>query len=302
MFRCSGMYFKNCLNIVPQHGVAWSPGTWFNPPGHNFSFATSFPQPILMGAAFDDELIHSVADVVSTEARAFNNHGHAGLDFWTPNINPFKDPRWGRGQETPGEDPYHLSRYVYQLITGLQGGVVPQPYLKIAADCKHFAAYDLEDWGGVSRFNFNANVTQQDLAEYYSLPFQSCVRDAKVSSVMCSYNSVNDVPSCASSYLLQDVIRDFYGLGNDTWIVADCGAVENIHHSHKYTTSLATASAVALKAGTDIHCGSTYSEHLQTAIHESLISVSDVQTALVRQYASLVRCILFRKMLSEGLF
>ncbi|KAF8321393.1 glycoside hydrolase family 3 protein [Cantharellus anzutake] len=271
------------------HGVAWSPGVWFDPPNSDFSHATSFPQPILMGATFDDELVHSVADIVSTEARAFNNFGHGGLDFWTPNINPFKDPRWGRGQETPGEDPYHLSRYVYSLVTGLQGGVDPKPYLKTAADCKHFAAYDLEDWGGINRFNFDAIVTQQDLAEYYSPPFQSCVRDAKVASVMCSYNSVNGIPSCASPYLLQRVIREFYGLGNETWIVSDCGAVGVIHNDHKYSTSLAHASAVALKAGTDIDCGTVFSNHLGEAIDQKLITISHIQTALVRQYASLVR-------------
>jgi xylan 1,4-beta-xylosidase len=104
------------------------------------------------------------------------------LDFFTPNINPFKDPRWGRGQETPGEDPFHIARYVFQLITGLQGGVSPEPYLKVIADCKHWAAYDLENWEGNSRMAFDAIVSQQDLAEYYSPSFQSCVRDAKVGS------------------------------------------------------------------------------------------------------------------------
>ena len=121
------------------HGVAYSPGVHF---GGDIPAATSFPEPIGLGAAFDDGLIRLVASVVSTEARAMNNEGRAGLDFWTPNINPFKDPRWGRGQETPGEDPYHSSRYVYQLIRGLQEGEDPR-YYKIVADCKHFAGYDL---------------------------------------------------------------------------------------------------------------------------------------------------------------
>jgi xylan 1,4-beta-xylosidase len=99
-----------------------------------------------MGAAFDDELIHSVATVVSTEARVFSNGNSSGLNFWTPNINPYRDPRWGRGQETPGEDPFHLSAYVNQLILGLQGGLDAQPYKKIVATCKHYAGYDIEDW------------------------------------------------------------------------------------------------------------------------------------------------------------
>lgn len=181
-----------------------------------------------MSAAFDDELIKEVANVISTEARAFNNVGRAGLDFWTPNINPFKDPRWGRGQETPGEDPFHISQYVYNLIQGLQGGIDPKPYLKVVADCKHFAAYDLDNWEGVQRYGFNAVVPQQDLSEYYLPPFQSCVRDAKVASVMCSYNAVNGVPSCASPFLLQSVLRDYWGFGDDRWVTSDCDAVGNV--------------------------------------------------------------------------
>lgn len=109
----------------------------------------------------------------------------AGLDFWTPNINPFRDPRWGRGQETPGEDPYRITQYVYNLIDGLQGGINPSPYFKVVADCKHFAGYDIEDWEGNLRYGYNAIISMQDLSEYYLPGFQTCVRDAKVGSVMC---------------------------------------------------------------------------------------------------------------------
>lgn len=137
-----------------------------------------------MGAAFDDALIKSIGTIVGMEGRAFSNYGRAGLDFWTPNINPFKDPRWGRGQETPGEDPFHLSSYAYNLVTGLQGGVDPHPYYQVVATCKHFAGYDLEDWKGNNRFGFNAVITTQDLSEYYLPPFQSCYRDAKAGAAM----------------------------------------------------------------------------------------------------------------------
>jgi|TARA_R110002003_G_scaffold206_24_gene15899 beta-D-xylosidase 4 len=146
-------------------GIA-GPYTNFSKQGE-FSYSTSFPQPILMGAAFDDALITAVAAVISTEARAFNNANRyvlhcilgqiiltrlrTGLDFWTPNINPFRDPRWGRGQETPGEDPYHLSSYVQALIKGLQGGS-SDPYKRVVATCKHFAGYDIEDWNGNLRY------------------------------------------------------------------------------------------------------------------------------------------------------
>ncbi|KAM5542772.1 hypothetical protein V8D89_003733 [Ganoderma adspersum] len=270
------------------HGVAGSPGVSFAPSG-NFSHATSFPQPILMSAAFDDALIQAVATVVSTEARAFNNADRAGLDFWTPNINPFKDPRWGRGQETPGEDPFHLQNYVYNLIVGLQGGVDPKPYFKVVADCKHFAAYDLDNWEGVVRYGFNAVVSQQDLSEYYLPPFQTCVRDAKVASVMCSYNAVNGIPSCANKFLLQDVLRDYWGFGADRWVTSDCDAVSNIYSPHNYTNDPAQAAADALLAGTDIDCGTFSSEYLPEALSRGLVNTTDLKRAAVRQYASLVR-------------
>ncbi|KAF9468812.1 glycoside hydrolase family 3 protein [Collybia nuda] len=270
------------------HGVAKSRGVSFASSG-NFSSATSFPQPIILGATFDDPLVKSVATIISTEARAFNNFGRAGLDLWTPNINPFKDPRWGRGQETPGEDPYHVSQYVLNLIDGLQGGIDPKPYFKVAADCKHFAAYDLEKWGGVTRTSFDAKVSLQDLSEYYLPPFQSCVRDAKVASVMCSYNSVNGIPSCANSYLLQTILRDYWGFSDDRWVTSDCDAVNNIFNTHHYSPTYPEAVANALKAGTDVDCGTTYSLYLPNAFNQSLITREDLEKALVRQYTSLVR-------------
>ncbi|KAG5723402.1 putative exo-1,4-beta-xylosidase bxlB [Termitomyces sp. T112] len=270
------------------HGVASSPGVTFAASG-NFSSATSFPEPITLGSAFDDPLIKAVADVISTEARAFNNFGRAGLDFFTPNINPFRDPRWGRGQETPGEDPFHISQYVLNLVDGLQGGIDPTPYFKIVADCKHYAAYDIENWEGNDRTSFNAVVTNQDLSEYYLPSFQSCVRDAKVGSIMCSYNSVNGIPSCANSYLLQTILRDFWGFNDDRWVTSDCDAVDNIFSTHHFTSTYAQAVADALKAGTDIDCGNTYAEHLPEALNQSLITRADLEKALIRQYTSLVR-------------
>ncbi|KAJ7505520.1 glycoside hydrolase family 3 protein [Mycena galericulata] len=269
------------------HGVASSPGVTFAPSG-DFSFATSFPEPILMSAAFDDAMIKSVATIISTEARAFNNAGRAGLDFFTPNINPFRDPRWGRGQETPGEDPYRISQYVFNLIQGLQGGIDP-PQFKVVADCKHFAGYDIEDWEGNLRYGFNAVISQQDLSEFYLLPFQSCVRDAKVGSAMCSYNAVNGIPSCANTYLLQTILRDYWGFDQDRWVTSDCDALANIFTNHDYVASLTQAAAVAMNAGTDIDCGTTYGDNLGSAVNASLVNVSSIAAALTRQYTSLVR-------------
>jgi len=167
------------------HGIA-GPFTNFSDEG-DYSYSTSFPQPILMGAAFDDQLIEDVATVISTEARAFNNANRTGLDFWTPNINPFRDPRWGRGQETPGEDPFHLSSYVQALIKGLQGDT-SDPYKRVVATCKHYAGYDIESWNGNFRYQFDAQISQQDLVEYYLKPFQACARDSNVGGFMCSYS------------------------------------------------------------------------------------------------------------------
>jgi beta-D-xylosidase 4 len=185
------------------HGVAYSPGVSF---GGDLPAASSFPMPINLGAAFNLSLVYRMATIISTEARAFNNEGRAGLIFFTPNINIFRDPRWGRGQETPGEDPFLTSQYVYALIDGLQRGE-DERYLKIAADCKHYAAYDLENWNGVDRFHFDAIVSNLDLIETFLPPFESCVRDAKVASIMCSYNAVNGVPSCANQFLLETIAR-----------------------------------------------------------------------------------------------
>lgn len=185
------------------HGVANSAGVKF---GGDLPSATCFPMPINMGASFNMHLVHRIATTISTEARAFSNAGQASLVFFTPNINIFRDPRWGRGQETPGEDPYLTSRYVYTLIDGLQNGD-DERYLKIAADCKHFAAYDLENWNGTDRHHFNAILSDQDLVETHLPPFESCVRDAHVASIMCSYNMINGVPSCANPFLLQTIAR-----------------------------------------------------------------------------------------------
>ncbi|KAJ7680539.1 glycoside hydrolase family 3 protein [Mycena polygramma] len=273
-----------------SHGVAWTgPGVSFADSGP-FSYATSFPQPIVLGATFDDDLVKAVATVISTEARAFNNVQRAGLDYFTPNINPWRDPRWGRGQETPGEDSFHTAQYVYHLVDGFQGGIDPEPYVKVIADCKHFAAYDMDDWDGIIQRQFNAIVTTQELSEYYLQPFQSCVRDAKVMSVMCSYNSVNGVPACADSYLLTTVLRDYWKFGEDRWVVSDCDAVESIAPPyHNYTSTFQEAAAVAIKAGTDLNCGSIYYDYLQQALDENLVVRTDIEKTLVRQYASLVR-------------
>ncbi|GER55505.1 beta-xylosidase 3 [Striga asiatica] len=166
--------------------------------------ATSFPQVILTAATFNVTLFETIAKVVSTEARAMYNVGQAGLTFWSPNVNIFRDPRWGRGQETPGEDPFLSSKYGAAYVRGLQetDDNNDKEKLKVAACCKHYTAYDLDNWAGVHRFTFNAVVTKQDLDDTYQPPFKSCVLDGNVASVMCSYNQVNGKPTCGDPDLL----------------------------------------------------------------------------------------------------
>lgn len=251
-----------------MHGVASSPGVSFSESG-DFSHATSFPQPIIMGAAFDDKLIKAVATVISTEARAFNNVNRSGLDYWTPNINPYRDPRWGRGQETPGEDPFHLQSYVKSLISGLQGD--DPAHLKVVATCKHFAGYDLENWAGNDRYAFDARISQQELSEYFMAPFETCARDAKVASIMCTYSALNGVPTCADPWLLQDVLRDHWNWTDaGHYVTSDCDSIQNIYLPHQYKSTREAAAASALVAGTDLDCGTYYDLHLPGAFAQGL--------------------------------
>ncbi|CAG9948419.1 unnamed protein product [Clonostachys rosea f. rosea IK726] len=270
------------------HGLAVCPGVNFSDAGE-FSHSTSFPMPINLGATFDDVLVEKVATVISTEARAFNNANRTGLDFWSPNINPFKDPRWGRGAEVPSEDAYHISSYVGALIKGLEGEPTDK-HKRITATCKHFAGYDLEDWHGNYRFQFDAKISVQDLAEYYALPFRTCVRDAKAAGVMCTYNAVNGVPTCADPYLIQTILRDHWGwTDQQQWVVTDCDSVQNIYYPHEYTSTREEAVATALNAGTDIDCGEYFPDYLGGALSQGLIDEATVDQALIRRYSTLVR-------------
>ncbi|KAL2156745.1 hypothetical protein VTH82DRAFT_1491 [Thermothelomyces myriococcoides] len=237
------------------HGVAHNRGiTW----GGEFSAATQFPQAITTSATFDDALIELMGTIISTEARAFANNGRAHLDFWTPNVNPFRDPRWGRGHETPGEDAFRNKKWAEAFIKGMQG---PGPTHRVIATCKHYAAYDLENSGSTTRFNFDAKVSTQDLAEYYLPPFQQCARDSKVGSIMCSYNAVNGVPACANSYLMDTILRKHWNwTDQNQYIVSDCDAVYylgNANGGHRYQPSYAAAIGASLKAGCDNMCWAT---------------------------------------------
>lgn len=266
------------------HGVASSPGVTFQTPnGSNFSYATSFPMPILMAAAFDDELISKVAAIIGKEARAFANAGMAGFDFWTPNINGFLDPRWGRGLETPGEDMFRIQNFVKHLVPDLQGVNDRESVRQVIATCKHYAVYDVE----TNCYGENYDVTQQDMGDYYLPAFKTCVRDAFATSIMCSYNAVDGVPSCASEYLLQTLLRDTWNFTADNnYVVSDCDAVENIYDAHNFTSTVEAAAAVALNAGTDLNCNGAY-KNLVESVAKNMTTEATLDRSLTRLYHAL---------------
>ncbi|XP_065184941.1 uncharacterized protein LOC135815554 [Sycon ciliatum] len=244
---------------------------------------TSFPHALGLAATFNRTLWTMVGETIATEGRALHNQGKIGLSMWAPDINLFRDPRWGRGQEVPGEDPYLSAEYVAHYSRALQEGEDPR-YLKLISSCKHFSAYDLENWGGVTRHAFNAIVSEQDLVEYYWVPFRSCVERAHAKSIMCSYNAVNGIPSCANSLFQNEIVREEWGF--DGFFVSDCGAIGNIYANHNYTNSSETAAAAGLNGGTDTNCGKTYQNSLADAVNDGFATEAqlDVSVRRVMEY------------------
>jgi len=209
------------------------------------------------------------------------NVGAAGLTFWTPNINILRDPRWGRGQETPGEDPYLTSTYAANFVSSFQGN--DPTYLMASACCKHYYAYDLENWEGMDRYHFNAIVSDQDAADTYLPTFQSCVERGKASSIMCSYNSVNGVPSCANGDILTGLAREQWGF--EGYITADCDAVECVIDDHHYTNDSDSTCAAVLQAGMDIDCGTYLDQNLEQAVINGAVSMETVDSALTHLFS-----------------
>uniref|UniRef100_A0A0D9XRF7 Fibronectin type III-like domain-containing protein n=1 Tax=Leersia perrieri TaxID=77586 RepID=A0A0D9XRF7_9ORYZ len=269
------------------HGLAISgKGLHFGGGGAVVRSATSFPQVLHTAAAFDDTLWFRIAQVIGKEARAFYNLGQAeGLTMWSPNVNIYRDPRWGRGQETPGEDPTTASKYAVAFVKGLQGN--SSTNLQASACCKHITAYDIEEWKGVSRYNFNAKVTAQDLADTYNPPFKSCVVEGKASCIMCAYTLINGVPACANSDLLTKTVRGEWKL--DGYTASDCDAVAIMHMSEHYTRTAEEAVAAALKAGLDINCGTYVQQHATSAIQKGKLTEKDIDKALKSLFAIRIR-------------
>ncbi|KAJ7947214.1 Beta-D-xylosidase [Quillaja saponaria] len=275
------------------HGVSnTGPGTFFDDviPG-----ATSFPPVILTAASFNESLWKKIGQVVSTEARAMYNLGRAGLTYWSPNINVVRDPRWGRIIETPGEDPFVVGTYASNYVRGLQDvegtenmtDLNSRP-LKVSACCKHYAAYDMEDWNGVDRYHFDARVSEQDMVETFLRPFEMCVKDGDVSSVMCSFNSVDGLPTCADSRLLKHTIRGEWNLHG--YIVSDCDSIDVIVKDQKWLGDTSEdAVAHVLKAGLDLDCGEYYTNFTEPAAKQGKVREEDIDKSLKYLYTVLMR-------------
>ena len=261
----------NQAPAIPRLGI---PGyNWWNEALHGVARngkATIFPQSIALAATFDPGLAYEVASAISDEARvkyqisqSIGNRGqYAGLTFWTPNVNIFRDPRWGRGQETYGEDPYLTSRMGVAFVKGLQGD--HPKYLKTAACAKHFAVHSGPE---ALRHSFDVHPSEKDLDETYLPAFEALVTEAQVEGVMGAYNAVFGEPSCGSEWLLKDILRDKWEFKG--YIVSDCGALNDFNAGHKITRTVEESAAKALNTGVNLNCGYTY-RHLKKAIELDL--------------------------------
>jgi beta-glucosidase len=269
---------------------------WWNEGLHGVAragIATVFPQAIGLAAMWNDRRLHEVAVAISDEARAkhheFARHDdrgyYKGLTFWSPNINIFRDPRWGRGHETFGECPFLTSRLGVAFCRGLEGD--DPKYLKLVATPKHYAVHSGPE---ALRHEFDAVVSPKDLRETYLPAFHACITEAKAHSIMGAYNRTNGEPCSASPTLLQKILRDEWGF--DGYVVSDCWALRDIHEHHKLTRTFAESAAMAVKAGCDLNCGCTY-EHIPDAVAQGLVTEADLDVCLTR---------LFRARMQLGLF
>ena len=263
-------WWNECLHGVARNGIA-----------------TVFPQAIGLAATWNINLMHNVADVISTEARAKynyaikkNDHGiYKGLTFWSPNINIFRDPRWGRGQETYGEDPYLTSQMGVAFVKGLQGN--DPNYFKVIATPKHYAVHSGPE---PDRHIFNAIIDNHDLYDTYLPAFEACIKEGGAFSIMCAYNSFRGSACCGSPALLHKILRNDWGFKG--YVVSDCGAIHDIYANHKQVGTAPEAAAVAVKSGTDLNCGRTYSSQLIDAVKKGFLSEKDIDTAVKRLFTA----------------
>ena len=288
---------------IPRLGVPEY--NWWNEGLHGVAragIATVFPQAIGMAATFDEPLMHQIGDVISTEFRAkyyaeLHKDGSAdwyhGLTVWSPNINIFRDPRWGRGQETYGEDPFLTSRMGVAFVTGMQGD--DPKYLKTVATPKHFAVHSGPE---PTRHSVDVTASRHDMEDTYLPAFRATVMEGKADSVMCAYNSLNGQPACANTALLEEHLRKDWGFGG--YVVSDCGAITDISQGHHFSKTMAEGTAAAFKAGTDLICG--YPVQLRVkperdgvlqAVQQGLLPEADVDQALRRLFTARFRLGMF---------
>ena len=269
---------------------------WWNEALHGVArsgLATVFPQAIGFAATWDDSLVFRMATVISDEARAKHHEyvrngsfgRYQGLTFWSPNINLFRDPRWGRGQETYGEDPFLTGKVAVQFIRGLQGD--DPKYFKTIATVKHFAVHSGPE---PERHAFDAVVSERDLRESYLPHFEMGIREGGAYSLMCAYNRIDGKPACASDMLLADILRGEWKFPG--YIVSDCGAIDDIYLHHKVVQSAPEAAALAVKTGTDLDCGRVY-PNLAEAVKQGLISEAQIDTSLTRLFLARFRLGMF---------
>jgi beta-glucosidase len=259
-------------------------------------YATVFPQAIGMGATWDPTIVQAMGNVISTEARAKYNEAQQqgnhriffGLTFWSPNINIDRDPRWGRGQETYGEDPFLTSKMGVAFVKGVQGG--DMDHLRAVATSKHFAVHSGPE---TMRHRFNVDPSPRDLEETYLPAFRATVTEGPVQSVMCAYNSIDDFPACTNKMLLKDHLRDAWGFKG--YVVSDCGAIVDVYQGHKKTADIVHSAAMSLEAGTDLSC-SIWAPGFNTladAVHKGLVSEDLVTQAAERLYTARFRLGMF---------
>ncbi|MGA2262222.1 MAG: glycoside hydrolase family 3 N-terminal domain-containing protein, partial [Acidobacteriota bacterium] len=262
-------WWSECLHGVARAGVA-----------------TVFPQAIGLAATWDSGLVRQVATVISDEARAKHHEFvrrdmrgmYQGLTFWSPNINLFRDPRWGRGMETYGEDPFLTGSLAVQFIQGLQGD--DPNYLKVIATAKHYAVHSGPE---PSRHTFNAEIDERDLRESYLPQFEASIKEGHAFSVMCAYNRFEGDACCGSPLLLDKILRQEWGFIG--YVVSDCGAIGDIYRTHKIVATGAEAAALSVKAGTDLECGSVFRD-LKQAVEKGLVSEGEINTAVKRLFTA----------------
>jgi beta-glucosidase len=285
---------KDVAPAIPRLGIpAYN---WWNEALHGVArsgLATVFPQAIGMAATWNAPLVFREATVISDEARAKyheylrhdSHQRYQGLTFWSPNINIFRDPRWGRGQETYGEDPFLSGQLAVPFVRGLQGD--DPKYFKTVATVKHFAVHSGPE---PERHHFDAVVSERDLHESYLPQFEAGIRDGGAYSLMCAYNRLDGAPACASDMLLKDILRGAWHFPG--YVVSDCGAIDDIYLRHKVVATAAEAAALAVKSGTDLDCGRVY-PNLVEAVARGLITEAEIDTSVKRLFLARFRLGMF---------